>query len=175
MHSHWDRPGTWDPLLPCCKACTWTHLSWSYKIQRNYMGLKITAYMPSGGKFWTQKIQKAKKTKQNKTKPNCHFCSARSKNLVLGAIARYCACPPVQPPRHAPTLPLIRNELAPPPRGSEQGSLSLVLAASCSQFRDPSEALPEFLVWPLVSFYGLGKAKDPGRYQNSPKILRKKL
>ena len=37
---YWDRPGTWDPLLQCCNACTWTHLS-SNKIQRNYMGLKI--------------------------------------------------------------------------------------------------------------------------------------
>ena len=30
------------PLLQSCKACTWTYLLGSYKIQRNYMGLKIT-------------------------------------------------------------------------------------------------------------------------------------
>ena len=60
----WDMghfAGTWDPLLQCCNACTWTHLSLSNKIQRNCMGLKITACMGSWGKFWTQKIQRDKK------------------------------------------------------------------------------------------------------------------
>ena len=28
--------------------------------------------------------------------------------------------------------------------------------------RDPSKALPEFLVWPLVNLYQLGKVKNPG-------------
>ena len=40
----WDRPGTWDSLLQCLH---WTQLSSSYKIQRNYLGLKITTYMGS--------------------------------------------------------------------------------------------------------------------------------
>ena len=51
----------WDPLLKCCNACTWTHFSSSNKIQRNYMGLKITACMRSWGKFWTQRIQRDQK------------------------------------------------------------------------------------------------------------------
>ena len=51
----WDRHGTWDPLLQCCKACTWTHLSSSYKTQRHYVGLKITACMHSWGQFWTKR------------------------------------------------------------------------------------------------------------------------
>ena len=48
---HWNpnpisvQAGTWDPLLQRCRACTWTHLSLSNKIQWNYMGLKITVYM----------------------------------------------------------------------------------------------------------------------------------
>ena len=45
----------------CCNACTWTHLSWNNKIQRNCMGLKTTACMLSWGKFWTQKIQRDQK------------------------------------------------------------------------------------------------------------------
>ena len=44
---NWDRPGIWDPLLQCWKACTWTHLFSSYSIQRNYMGLKIIVCMCS--------------------------------------------------------------------------------------------------------------------------------
>ena len=51
------RAGAWDPVLQCGNACSWTHLSSSNKIQRNYMGLKITACMPSWDKFW-QRDQK---------------------------------------------------------------------------------------------------------------------
>ena len=40
--------GTWNPLLQGCNACTWTHLSWSNKIQRNYMRLKITVHAQLG-------------------------------------------------------------------------------------------------------------------------------
>ena len=36
------------PGTLCCNACTWTHLSWSNKTQRNYMGLKITVHEQSG-------------------------------------------------------------------------------------------------------------------------------
>ena len=43
----WDlssgNSGTWDPLLQCCSACTWTNVFPSNKIQRNSKGLKITA------------------------------------------------------------------------------------------------------------------------------------
>ena len=34
---------TCNPLQRCCSACIWTSLSLSSKVQRNYMGLKITA------------------------------------------------------------------------------------------------------------------------------------
>ena len=80
-----SQAGTWDSLLQCRSACTWTHLSSSYKTQRNSMGLKITVDTRSWGKFWTQKIQKDKKTKKTK-KP-----TAISEEL--GAKAGYCACP----------------------------------------------------------------------------------
>ena len=38
---------------------------------------------------------------------------------------------------------------------------------SCSLLlqQGPKKALSEFLVWPLVNFYWLGKAKNPGQYQ----------
>ena len=42
-----DRLG---PGTLCCSACTWTSRN---KIQRNYKGLKITAYVCSWGKLWT--------------------------------------------------------------------------------------------------------------------------
>lgn len=44
--------------------------------------------------------------------------------------------------------------------GNKQGNLLLVFAPSCCG-RSPSKALPEFLVWPLVHLYWLGKAKNP--------------
>ena len=46
-----DRLG---PGTLCCSACTWTNISLGNKIQRNYKGLKITAYMCSWSEFWTR-------------------------------------------------------------------------------------------------------------------------
>ena len=70
---------TWDPLLQCCHACTWTNLSSSNKIQRNCMGLKITACMCTWGKFWTKDTKRPKNPTATFEEP--------------GAKAGYCACP----------------------------------------------------------------------------------
>ena len=54
-----DTEAFWDRLGPetlCCSACSWTNVSWSNKIQRNYKGLTITACMHSWAKLRTQKI-----------------------------------------------------------------------------------------------------------------------
>ena len=45
---------------------TWTYLSWSNEIQRNYLGLKITACMQQLGKILDERHKKTKKL-------NCHF------------------------------------------------------------------------------------------------------
>ena len=45
------QAGTWNPLLWRCSAFTWTDVSLSKKIQRNYKGLKITVCMCNWGKF----------------------------------------------------------------------------------------------------------------------------
>ena len=125
------------------------------------------------GQILDQKIQKDKK-------PNCRFWRAGSKNnWVSGAKAGYCSCPPALnttkgwanhlshpsglTPGHSPTL-TPNKEWACPTLGSKQGNLLLVFAPSCSRHRGPHKALPEFLVWPRVNFYWLGKAKNPGRY-----------
>ena len=42
------------PRILNCSACTWTHISWSNRIQRNYKELKITACMCSWGKLLTR-------------------------------------------------------------------------------------------------------------------------
>ena len=59
-YSSWDRPGTWGSLLQCCKGCTWTYLSLSYKIQRNYMRIKKNYVQMQLGKFRTKKYKKTK-------------------------------------------------------------------------------------------------------------------
>ena len=77
--------GTWDSLLQCCSACTWTHLSSSNKIQRNQMGLKITACICSQGKFWT---------KDTKTKKiQLPLLKSPEQKQGVGSKSRYCACP----------------------------------------------------------------------------------
>ena len=99
-------------------------------------------------------------------KPNCYFWKAGSKNRVLGARAGYCTCPlhstlpkgwanhlshaSCPAPGHTPTLTPYKEPARPAP-------------PCCS--RGPSKALPEFLVWPLINSYCLGKVKNPGCYQ----------
>ena len=56
----------WDPLQQCCNACPWRHLILNNKVQRNYMGLKITVCLFSWGKI----MDKRYKETEN---PNCHF------------------------------------------------------------------------------------------------------
>ena len=112
------QAGTWDPLLKCCNACTWTHLSLSNKIQRNYMGLKIIACMCSWGKLWTKRYKRPKNSTATSEEP--------------GAKVGYCACPlhltppegwaddlsyPSGPnPGHTPTLTPYKEQACQPPR-----------------------------------------------------------
>ena len=139
----------WDlgPGTLCCSACTWTNVSSSYKIQRNYKGLKITVCMCSWGKLCTTRYKKT----------NCHFWGARNKSRGSGAKAGHCACPlHSAPPKGwadhlshpsgwTPGPTPIRNQLAPPQGVSEQGKLLLVLPPLCCS-RGPNKALPGFLV-----------------------------
>ena len=167
------RAGTWAPLL---QRCTSTPLSSSNKIPRNSMGLKITACLCSWGKFWTKRYKRPKQF-------NCHFWRAGNKNRVLGAKAGHCACPLQSTPRkgwadhlshassqapgHTPTLSAYK-EPAPSPSRSQRAREPV----TCSRFprcsRGPSKALPEFLLWPRINFYWLGKAQNPGRHQRDP-------
>ena len=111
-------------MLQCCNACTWTNISSSYKIQRNYKGLKITAYMHSWGKFWTKDIKRPKK-------PNCHFLMSHEQKQGVGSKSRVLCMPSAHsttkgwtnhlshpssatPWTHSYRCPHIRNELASP-------------------------------------------------------------
>ena len=134
------------------------------------MGLKITACIPSWGKFWT------KDTKRPEN-PTATFEEPGAK---AGTKAGYCACPlHTTPPKgwanhlshpsgltpgHTPTL-TPRKEPARPPSGSEQERKWLLVFAPPCRSRGPDKVLPEFPVWALVNFYWLGKAKNSGRYQ----------
>ena len=62
----------WVLWTLCCGVamfCTWTHLSSSYKIQRNNIGLRKTACLCTWGKFCTKIYKKIKKKKQKQTNP----------------------------------------------------------------------------------------------------------
>ena len=84
----------------------------------------------------------------------------------------YCTCPPALnttrgwanhlsypsslTPGHTPTLTPYKKRAHTHPLGSKREPVMLPTAAR----RSPSKALCEFLVWPLVNFYWLGKAKN---------------
>ena len=72
------QAGTWNPLLWRCSAFTWTDVSLSKKIQRNYKGLKITVCMRNWGKFSIKDTKRLKNTE------------ATSEELE--AKQGYCAC-----------------------------------------------------------------------------------
>ena len=148
----WDRLG---PRTLGCSAHTWTNVSLSNRMQRNYKGLKITACVCSWGNLWTTKYKKTKNP------------TATSK--VLGSKAGYCPWSlHIAPPggwadhlshpsslNHGPT-PTLTPFKGPacPLSASEQGNLLRVFIPLCCSM-SPSTALPEFLVWPLISFYWL--------------------
>ena len=88
-----------------------------------------------------------------------------------GAKAGYWACPLHNTPQSVGILPKLTSALTPrhypsphvrnkvtSASPSEQGNVLFVLTPHCCS-RGPSNALPEFLVWPLISFGWLGKAK----------------
>nr|XP_030719679.1 uncharacterized protein LOC115857032 [Globicephala melas] len=160
------QAGTWTLG---CSAYTWTNVSWSNKIRRNYKGLKPLC-SHSWGKLWTTRY---KKTKPNQTQLPL-LKSWEQKNRVSGAKAGSCACPLHSPPPegeadqlshpssvtpgHTPTLTSYKEPARPPPPPlwSEKGNLLLFLTPSCCS-RGPSKALPEFLVWPLLT----GEGQEP--------------
>ena len=124
------QTGTWDPLLQCCNACTWTHLSLSNKIQRNYMGQKITACMHSWGKFWT-------KDKKRPKNPTANFEEPGAKTVYFVCPlhipptrewAKHLSQPSGPTPRHTPTLTLYKERARPPSGSGKLGHRLLVLA-----------------------------------------------
>ena len=67
-------------------------------------------------------------------------------------------------PTHTPILTLYKEQTR-PLSGEQARKLLLVFIPSCSWCRSCNKALPEFRVQPLVNFCWLGKAKNPGWYQ----------
>ena len=80
------QAGAWNPLLQCCNACTWTHLSSSNRIQINCMGLKINSCMCSWDKFWTEDTKRPKNPIATFEEPGANAGGS-------GARAGYYTCP----------------------------------------------------------------------------------
>ena len=116
-----------------------------------------------------------KRYKETK-KRRCHFWTAWSKGF--GGKSKVLIMPPTHNTTREvgkpPMLSFCPNSWTHPytysisgtsstQQGSKQGNLSLVLTPHCCS-RNPNKALPEFLVWLVVNFYWLGKAKKPSQY-----------
>ena len=67
--------GTWDPLLQVLQCLFLNKLLLQQQIQRNHMGLKITACLCSWDKFWTKDTKRPKHpistSKEPGEKPGC--------------------------------------------------------------------------------------------------------
>ena len=159
------QPETWDPLLQCSHRDTPLLEQWNIK---KFYGTK-NACMCSWGKFWTPKIQRDQtiqlpllKNLDQKLgvgeKAGC--CSCPMEKTPLKGWADHLSRPSSLIPGHSPILSPYKEQVAPSWGVSEQGNLLVVLTLQCHS-RGPNKALPEFLVWPLINFYWLGKAKNP--------------
>ena len=144
----WDLgPGTWDSLF-------------QQQNSKKLYGTK-NARMCSWDKFWTQKKQETKK-------PNCHFGGAWSKNKSVGAKSKagYWACPlHTTPPklwakslRHPSGLTLD-TPLPSAHKTIEGTSLAPSQKTLFSLPWAPVKPLPEFLVWPLITFDWLRRTR----------------
>ena len=118
----------------------------SNKMQRNYMGLKITACMCSWDKFQAKDTNKPKK-------PIATFEEPGAKNQVLGAKAGYCSCPlkltppegwakhlshPSGPtPGHTPTLIPYKKQTHPSPREQVSKETSCLFSLLPAKVRSP--------------------------------------
>ena len=149
MRPRETSPG-WDlgPLNDSCKPSPP-----ATKIQRNYMGLKITLCMHSWSKFWTKKIQKRHTHTHTHTHKQLPFLKSwEQKNkrcweqkqgtgqapLTLNTTkgwADHISQPSHPTPGHPPTL----TPGLTPTAGSQQGNLLLVIPLSYTWYRIPSK------------------------------------
>ena len=176
------RPGTF-----CCSAAMLTpgHTSppaTKHKETINGLKKKKKCVHAQLGQMLDQKVQRQKahlsllKSQEqtqivgNKSRywyvPTCAF------NTTKGW-AKHLSHPSSWTPGHTPTLTPDKEVPSPSILASRQANLLLALAPSCNQWpKSPDKALTDFLVWPLVNFYSLGKAKKPGQYQFEKDSLR---
>ena len=147
------------PGTHCCSACSWTNIFFSDKIQRNYKGLKITAYMHSWGKLWTISFWRARSKTESKTKVSeakAGYCECLLQSTQWTGWADHLSHPSCPNSGHSPTLTPWKQPAC-PLLGSKQGNCYLFSLTPCCS----NKALPEFLVWPLVNFCWLRKTKNP--------------
>ena len=105
----WDRLG---PGTLCCSACTWTKISSSNKIQRNYKGLKITV-MGSWGKLWTARYKKDQKNPTAASEePGAKGGDWEQKQDTIQAVCTKPSLPP-EPWTHPSPHPMWGTSLTP--------------------------------------------------------------
>lgn len=164
---YWDG---WGPGTLYHRACTWTTISSSGRIQRNTKGLKITTRM------WLGQISEQKDTKRPKSKLSLLRCQEQMQETARDPCTRFTTKgvgrppkPALQPIHHPPLLsPHSRDQLATSlpysPSGSQQGNQLLVFPPLGCNTSPSKLSLPEFVFWPLNNFCWL-ESKNPGWLQ----------
>ena len=151
----------------CWTACTWTNVSSSSQMQRNYMGLKITACMRSWGKFWA---------KNRRRKTQLPLLKSWEQKFCVGSKSRVLHMPPAlntikrwakqwshhtaDPWTHPHPHP-IQGTSSPGLREQAKGPVTCL--CSLLQPQEPQYSFA-WMSWPdLINFCWLGKAKNPGQ------------
>ena len=138
---------TWDLLLQCMRLDT--------PLLQQQNTKKLYGIKNNWSKFWTKDTRRPIDT-------YCRFWRVWSK---CGLLRKSPAHNITKGGGETPELPFQPDPWTHPyPHSHEEPARPhLREQALCS--RDPSNALPEFLVWPLVNFYWLRKAKNSGQYR----------
>ena len=142
------------PGILRCKACTWTHLSFSYRVRSNNTEVNITV-----------RVRLEKPCTERCTENSCRFWRSGSKKLYVGNESRDSHVPHAQrhtgmgkvpePPSSLTPGPLYSHPMAgtrSSPHFQEQAREPDTWFHACRQLaQEPQKTLTEFLVWLLVS------------------------
>ena len=137
----WFRSGGWGQRL-----------LWGLVSSRDFYPVTLLQ-----GSTWT--------IRYNKTKTQLALCGARNKSRYYMILAHSTISQLLGGGLPPPPLPLTTHRSAPaltpfkeqarPPTENELGNPTTCFLPWC-----PSKALPEFLVWPLISFYWLKSPRE---------------
>ena len=147
----------WDvgPETLCCGACTWTNVSLNGRY-KEALGTKNNSMHGQLGQIINNKIRKGPKPAATFEVPICQEQKRNYKKYYTWSLH-------AEPPQRgrqtlwsAPALTACKGPARPCSRSQQRRLLFALALLFCGS--SSNKALPEFLIWPCIDFYWLGKS-----------------